>query len=380
MSKRIIQLTAIDVSMVTLLTPLNRALKEQGYEVHLVCSAGDYVKDFYEDGFQLHEVNITRNIAPLKNLRSIIELVKIFKRVNPDIIHVHTPVAAVLGRIAAKLSGMPNIVYTAHGFYFHEGMPLKKYLFYFYIEKYVGRYFTDYIFTQSIEDYKIARKFKFLKNESNHIHIGNGVDIEKTFRYDSFNSKIAEEIRQKHNINEENLIVTFIGILEKEKGILDFINSYEKLTNKNVTFIIIGGLPEGERDVETYQKLSKLKNPNIILTGHIDNVNQYLYTSDVFCLPSYREGMPRSIIEAMTMKNAILATNIRGSREEVVHGKTGYLFEKYDSEAIAFYIDKINNDRELLKQLQEASYNRALLMYDERKVLEKQLEIFSKFE
>src|SRR5699024_7595510 len=99
---------------------------------------------------------------------------------------------------------------------------------------------------------------------------------------------------------------------------------------------------------------------------------------DVFCLPSYREGMPRSIIEAMAMKNAVLATNIRGSKEEVLHNETGFLFDVRNSNQIAYYIDELNNDREKLEYFKKNGQKRAKLLFDEDKVVNKQIEIYKK--
>ncbi|RIL33664.1 glycosyltransferase, partial [Staphylococcus equorum] len=253
------------------------------------------------------------------------------------------------------------------------------YMLFFNIEKYIGKYFTDYIFTQSVEDFETARKNNFLKNSSNYLHISNGVDIKNKFNPNLQEKNLINQIKTENNIKDKYLIVTFIGRLVKEKGIIELLNSYEKLKNKNVKFIIIGGLPQGERDNKTINLIEKFKNNNnIIFTNHIINVNEYLKMSDIFCLPSYREGMPRSIIEAMAMKNAVLATNIRGSREEVLHNETGYLFDVYDSQIIADYIDVLNEDRQKLDLFKENGYERAKALYDEEKVINKQIEIYKK--
>ena len=322
---KVLQVTAIDMTMNNFLYPLNKESKKQGMEVHCLCSKGPNVDIIKRNGFYFHEVNIDRKINIVKNLKSIIMMVKVFRIVKPDIVHVHTPVAGVLARIAAKIAKVPNIIYTAHGFYFHDGMDKVKYNIFFNIEKYIGRYFTDYIFTQSIEDFEVAKKNKFLKN-NNYLHISNGVDLKVKFNPDIKGNE--NEIIKKNSFKDNELIVTFIGRLVKEKGIIEFLNSYERLKTKNIKYVIIGGLPQGERDTETINFIEMFKkNENIIFTDHVSNVNDYLSISDIFCLPSYREGMPRSIIEAMAMRNAVLATNIRGSREEVIHNETGYLFD-----------------------------------------------------
>lgn len=376
---RIIQVTAIDMTMNNFLNPLNKASKKKGYEIHCVCSKGPYEEEIKSNGYYFHNVSIDREINVKKNVKSVLKMIKLFKSIKPDIVHVHTPVAAVLGRIAAKIAKVPTVIYTAHGFYFHEGMPTKKYKIFFYIEKYIGRYFTDYIFTQSEEDFEVARKNKFLKNKNNYVLIGNGINLDNKFNIDKFSEGHTEALRKKYKIGENDIVVSFIGRLVKEKGILDLLESYKHLESKNVKFLIIGSLPQGERDTETLKLLEKFKdNSNIIFTGQVTNVNEHLYLSDIFCLPSYREGMPRSIIEAMSMRNAVIATNIRGSREEVLHNETGYLCNVGASKEIAMYIDDLVKHQSKMDDFKKNGLKRARNLYDENKVIEKQLNIFEK--
>ncbi|TDL93391.1 glycosyltransferase family 1 protein [Macrococcus brunensis] len=378
---KILQITAIDMTMNNFLRPLNIASKKAGWEVHCACSEGPFTDDIKKDNFKFHHVNIDRKIKPISNIKSIIQIIRLIRRIKPDIVHVHTPVASVLGRVAAKIAGAPTIIYTAHGFYFHEGMNKKQYKLFFNIEKYIGRFCTDYILTQSQEDYQIAKDNKFLKTKynKNYVCISNGIDLDQKYNIELKNPALHQKIRKELNIPENHLIVTFIGRLVKEKGIIDLLNAFHHLSDKNVTFIILGGLPQGERDVETYHKLEVYRSKeNFKFMGHVSNADEYLFISDIFSLPSYREGMPRSIIEAMAMKNAILATNIRGSREEVLHGETGYLFQVNDSKKMAQYIDELNNNREMLENMKEAGLQRAQGLYDENDVVKKQLEIFDK--
>lgn len=379
---KIVQLSAIDMTLNNFMYPLNRATKDQGIDVHCVSSKGPYYDNIIKDGFEFHDVTIARKISPLQNLKSIMDLVKLFKKIKPDIVHVHTPVASVLGRIAAKIANVPVIIYTAHGFYFHDGMTEKQYKFYFNIEKYIGRFCTDYIFTQSEEDYDVAVKHRFLsrRKRKNYVCISNGIDLDGKYNINHFSDNTKSFLRKKYNLKETDLVVSFIGRLVKEKGIIDLLEAYPLLNSNNVKFLVIGGLPQGERDTDTFEKLKTYENnPNIIFTGHVDNVNEHLYLSDIFCLPSYREGMPRSIIEAMAMGNAVLATNIRGSREEVLHNETGFLFPTGDSQSIAKYIDDLAFDNEKLKTFKQNGLERAHELYDENKVVEKQLNIFNKY-
>ncbi|SUM84442.1 glycosyltransferase family 4 protein [Staphylococcus saprophyticus] len=378
---KIIQIAAIEGTHLKLLKALNEKCVENGLEVHCVCTIDENRGELQKQGVEVHNIKIDRKISPIENIKSVFKLVKLFRKEKPDIVHTHTPVASVLGRIAAKIAKVPNIIYTAHGFYFHDGMTKKQYNIYFYIEKIIGKFCTDYIFTQSEEDYLTAMQNKFLKSNknSNYLHISNGIDLNNEFNINKFNEKNIDKIRIQHKIKNNDIIVTFIGRLVKEKGIIDFLESYSKLKSKNVKFIVLGGLSESERDKDTINIIEKYKkNTDIIFTGKVSNVNDYLATSDIFCLPSYREGMPRSIIEAMAMKNAVIATNIRGSREEVVENETGFLVPLRASKYISNKIDELVANDEKLSNFKNAGYLRAVEMYNEETVVKKQLNIFEK--
>lgn len=378
---RIVQLTAIDASQQRLLRTLNVKTIAEGIEVHSIAKEYEDASLMRKDGIIFHDINFDRKISPISNVKTIISLTKVLKIIKPTIVHVHTPVAAVLGRIAAKVAKVPVVIYTAHGFYFHEGMSKKQYNLFFNIEKYIGRYFTDYIFTQSYEDYELAKKHKFLsrQNRNNYLCISNGIDLENKFNFDNINNEEIIKLKDKLNIADNEIVVSFIGRLVEEKGIFDLLDAL-KYTKSKVKLIIIGSSHVSERDKEAALKLKEFENrSDIIFTGHVTNAEDYLYLSDIFCLPSYREGMPRSIIEAMSMKNAILATNIRGSREEVVHGETGYLFETKYPEEIAKYIDELNENPTLLDEMKEKGYKRCYELYNEKDVVEKQIKVFKNY-
>lgn len=372
---KIIQISAIDATMGSLLKRLNEISMKEGYEVIGVCSKGCKTEKLRSEGFNIHNINIDRKISPISNLKSIYEMYKYFREEKPDIVHVHTPIAAVLGRVAAKLAKVPNIIYTAHGFYFHENMKPIVYKIFFYIEKIVAKTCTDFIFTQSEEDSKTSIDNKFMKNERI-LAIGNGVDVFGKFNPINVDKEEIKNLYKELNINNKDKVVSFIGRLVKEKGIFDLLNSYEYMT-QNVKILIIGDIDQGDRDIETKNMLEKYKeNKNIIFTGSRSDIANLLYISDIFCLPSYREGMPRSIIEAMSMECAVVATNIRGSREEVIDGKTGYLVNIDSPKDIANKVDELFNNEHLLNSMKQEGRRRAEQIYDEDIVVRKQLKVF----
>ena len=302
---------------------------------------------------------------------------KFFKKEKPDIVHVHTPIAAVLGRIAAKLARVPNIIYTAHGFYFHDNMKPYLYRVFFSIEKYIGRFFTDYIFTQSQEDKETASRSKFLKDNNKIICISNGVDVNGKFNSDNISKDEIEKLYDEFGIKPDDKIVSFIGRVVREKGIIELMEAFMKINNEKVKLLIIGDVFEGERDLETIKEIQKYKsNKNIIFTGIRDDIPSLLYISDIFCLPSYREGMPRSIIEAMAMECAVIATNIRGCREEVIPNETGYLVPVKSIEPIYDKIEFLLNNEDILECMKKKGRERAKLLYNEKRVVETQIKIY----
>lgn len=372
---KIVQVCAIDETMDKLLKTLNKNLIREKYEVIGVCSKGNLKKNISDIGVVLKNINIDRKIRITSNIKSIYSMYRLFKDEKPQIVHVHTPIAAVLGRIAAKLAKVPIIVYTAHGFYFHENMSSLKYKLFLNIEKLMGRHFTDYIFTQSMEDFEIAINCKF-QNRFQVMAIGNGVDVNMRFNPSNIKDERIQELYKKLNIFKNEIVVTFVGRLVEEKGILDLLKSYEYIKSK-VKFIVVGDVFQGDRYENINYEIYKYKNnENIKFIGKVSNIEEILSITDIFCLPSYREGMPRSIIEAMSMKCAIVATNIRGSREEVVDGETGFLVNLKSPSEIAEKIDILSSNNNLLESMKQKSRERALSLYDEETVVKKQIDIF----
>ena len=171
---KVLQLTAVDFTVKKLLLPLIDEMKSQGYEVHVACFKDEIGESLEEKGYVIHHVPFKRNLNVFSHLISLVILINLFKKEKYSIVHTHTPVASLIGRFAAKVVRTPLTVYTAHGFYFHEHMGKTAYAIFYSIEKVWARWFSDYLFLQSLEDYQLAVKKKF-KRINNLVHINNGV-------------------------------------------------------------------------------------------------------------------------------------------------------------------------------------------------------------
>jgi glycosyltransferase involved in cell wall biosynthesis len=191
-------------------------------------------------------------------------------------------------------------------------------------------------------------------------------------------------MRAEFKTAEDEQIICFIGRLVREKGILELMEAFEKIIEENdqVKLMIVGDAAS-DRDQETKKILKELLEKEkfrdkIIMTGYRKDIPALIALSDLFVLPSHREGMPRSIIEAMMMAKPVVATNIRGCREEVVDSRTGYLVPVEAPAELAAKISKILSDAELKETMGQAGRKRALELYDEDKVIERQLEVLDR--
>ena len=372
---KVCHICAVDFTLNHFLLPLIDRMKNEGWDVYAICSRGSNSKDLKDKGYNLINVDIPRNLNPILIIKTIISLYKEFKKNKFDIIHVHTPVASVVGRIAAKLAGVPLVIYTAHGFYFHENMSIFKFYIYLYIEKFFA-YFTDLIFFQSIEYYNISKKHNFLDDDKL-FHIGNGVDSTIFIPKSIID---MSKTKKKLGIPDNSFVIGSICRLVEEKGILEFLDAAEMISKiyPDVYFLLIGSRLDTEHNTninkQIFSKKKKLGD-KLLLLGHRNDIPELLSILDIFCLPSWREGLSRSIIEAMFMAKPIITTNIRGCREQVDHKKNGLIIPIKSSKKIFNSVKFLINDPDTRKKFGKNARKKAIKFYDEKNVLSFQIKI-----
>ncbi len=289
---------------------------------------------------------------------------------NYDLVHTHAPVASVLGRVAAKLAGVKRIVYTAHGFYFHDDMPRHKYALYHGIEKSVAQ-ITDRILVQSQEDFDTAVTTGLGSAEKIR-YLGNGIDL-KRFDMTVLNEERRAALREELRVPQSRgPILGITGRITEEKGFGELIEALSFLHEDfpEAHLIVIGGQLSTERDAFQDRLVDFIGehglDSHVTFTGFRSDVPELLSLLDVFVLPSYREGLPRSILEAMAMELPVVATRIRGCREAVVDQVTGLLVPARDSRALKGAISQILSDRELASRFGKAGRERVERTFDEQ--------------
>jgi len=369
---KICQLCTVDFTLYHFLLPLMKEMRAAGHDVVGICADGPLLEPVRDAGFRVEAAPLARSFNPVRTIKSFVGLYKLFRRERFDLIHVHTPAAAFIGRFAARLAGVPSIVYTAHGFYFHEHMPWPKRGLVIAMEWLAGR-FTHTLFTQSEEDAATARRLGLCRT-GDVLAIGNGSDPARFHPNSSEDAR--QQLRASLDANDERPVIIMIGRLVAEKGYPELVEAMRILDAH--LWIVGERLPSDHaraigdtlRAIEEDPELGR----KIKLLGYRTDVPDLLRAGDIFVLPSHREGMPRSIIEAMLTGLPVVATNIRGSRELVIDGETGILVPVGAAKDLSAALQKLVADHEARTRMGTAGLDRARDRYDEANVIRRQLE------
>lgn len=378
---RILQLSGADYTVKNQLLPLIDRCR-QFADVEIACAAGPDSERLARQGYRFHAIPFSRSESPLDHLRALAATVRLLRRERYDLLHTHTPIAAAIARVAAAIARVPLVVNTAHGFYFHEHMPAWKYRVHLFAEWFLGR-LTDFSFFQSREDLQSALAHGICRRETG-LWISNGIDLA---RFDPDRPGLPEAaaaIRDSLQIPREAVLVTMVGRLVREKGYYELLEAFRRSARArpDLHLMIIGPEQDGDRDgvlaaIRAAQS-DAVTGSRLRYAGYQTDLPAYLKASDLFVLPSHREGMPRTIIEAMAMGLPVIATEIRGCREEVVPEETGLLVPPRQAGPLAQAIARLASDGPLRRRMGDRAREAARAQYDERQVLERQAEVLQR--
>jgi len=254
-----------------------------------------------------------------------------------DFIHCHSPIGGVIARLAAHKKKTP-VVYTAHGFHFYKGAPLKNWLVYYPIERYLSR-FTDVLITINKEDYSRAKKY-FRAGRIEYIP-GVGLDIGK-FR-DVVIDRAAK--RKEIGVPEDAFVLVSVGELNRNKNHEVIVKALAKLKNKRIYYVICGSGP-----LEKYLKnlITELcLGRHVKLLGYRADIPDILKAADVFAFPSKREGLGLAALEAMASGLPIITSNVHGIVDYSISGITGFTCKPTDIQGFANAIDVLLKDESL---------------------------------
>lgn len=333
--KKVLYVTTVSRTINAFLIPHINMLLDNGYEVHCACSIDKPVdKELQRRGVKIFEVPFSRNPLGIGNIKAFIKLEELQRINDYDIVHVHTPIAAIYGRLLKLNFPSLRIIYTAHGYHFLKGGSKLGWILYYPIEKIMAK-FTDVTININKEDYEITKEK--LKHKKCYLLNGVGLDLDK---YKKLSSKEIQEKRKEFGIKDKDFVVLMIAEINKNKNHIQLINAMDILKDKypNIKVLCIGDGTLKE-SLEKQIILRNLQN-NIFVLGYRLDVNKLINISDIGILLSHREGLPRNIMEFMACGRKVIATDIRGCRDIVCNYNVGTLVKVGDYEETARAIEK----------------------------------------
>ena len=344
--KKIAHITTSSISHKILVDKLT-VLQKKGYDIHFISSKEGYDAELMKNyNFTLKFIKMRRKINIFSDFISIIKMTRLLRQEKYDIVHTHTAKAGVIGRIAAKLAKIPIVVHTSHGLPFYENQSLLKNKMYRLFEK-IGSYFCDAISSQNKEDLEEMKKFAPNKSV---FYEGNGVDLQLLDRLrEEISSEGLKDIEKQLNIKESTKIILVGARFEPIKNhdfLLQGLRELKKLQADFVCILAGKGVLKNEikSKIDQYG-LSK----HVIMIGYQLNIYPYIELADIVALTSIKEGIPRIIMEAMSYEKPIVATNVLGTRELVIHETNGLLVSLQDVNYLACAFHRLLKDDHLRK-------------------------------
>lgn len=294
--------------------PYFEMLKKDGWQVD-VAARNDYENPSdckIPNCDNYFNIEFDRNPFSIANIRAYKELKYIIDNGEYDIVHCHTPVAGVLTRLAAR--GARNkgtkVFYTAHGFQFCKGAPLKDWILYYPVERFCARY-TDYLITINHEDYDLVKN-KFGK-DINVVYVsGVGIDVEK---YSNAKVDILKK-KQELGIDKDAFVILSIGELIHRKNHIEAIKAIKNINTDKKLVYLIAGSGELKDTIQEYIKMNNLDD-KIKLLGYRRDAYELYKIADLYLMPSKREGLAVSLMEALASGDNVICTDVRGCRDLV---------------------------------------------------------------
>lgn len=346
--------------------------REHGFDVHCVSGPGAYLAELARDGFPVHEVPLTRMLRPAEDVKAVAALVRLFRRERFILVHTHTPKTALLGQLAARIAGVPHIVNTIHGLLGHDTVPMPRRAALALIDR-ATCVLASALLSQSREDVDHAVAQRMCRPAKIR-HLGQGIDLR---RFDPARVADRGSLRAQLGMPSNGLVIAMVARFTREKGYPEFLAMARRLAAERTdAHFLAVGTSLAERDgVHVGAAESGLAGRLTILVDRRDMPEIYA-CADLVVLPTYREGFPRSVVEASAMAIPVVTTQIRGCREAVVDGQTGLLVPPGDVDALYDAVASLCADPARCARMSAAARSRALVEFDEQRVCDRVVALY----
>ena len=323
--KKLIRITTVPLSLEKLLENQGQYFKAF-YDITFISSNPEQLKQTAEkQGVSYFPLGMTRKITPLQDLRCLIQLYHFLRKEKPLIVHTHTPKAGIVGMLAARLAGVPIRLHTIAGLPLMETKGLKRWLLIL-VER-ITYFCATKVYPNAegllkfVLENRLAprKKLKVIGKGSS-----NGIDTSYFSKGQVEETKVSV-LRESLKIKSSDFIFCFVGRLVGDKGVNELVHAFCEVQNEipEAKLLLVGPY---ETDLDPLEKITQKRintNPNIITTGFQADIRPYLVLSDTFVFPSYREGFPNVVLQAIAMEVPCIVSDINGCNEIIREGETG---------------------------------------------------------
>lgn len=326
------------------------AAQELGIEFHIAGNWTGYNnsserrEDEKKYGIKIHQIDFIRAPYDPRNIKAYKQVIELLKREKFDVIHCNTPIGGVIGRLAGKRCDVKTIIYQAHGFHFYKGAPKINWLIYYPIEKWLAHY-TDALITINHEDYIKAQTFHLNNHGKVYYVPGVGIDLSEFDNIEQY----RKEKRLELGLKDDDIAIISVGELNKNKNNSTIILALDKIKNSSIHYFLCGTGEEQNNLQVLVEKLGLEKNVHFL--GYRKDIKELYSATDFFVMPSIREGLSRSIMEAMASGLPCIVSKIRGNVDLIENNIGGILCSPNSAEEFANAIEKciFFNSKELGK-------------------------------
>ena len=372
---RLVHVTTADISLSLLLGPQLRAFRDAGYEVIGASAPGPFVAELESWGIEHRPLaHATRAMAPHRDAAALAELYRLFRDLRPAIVHTHNPKPGVYGRLAASAARVPAVVNTVHGLYALPEDSWRKRTVVYSLERLAARG-SDAELVQNPED--IDTLLRIGVPSSKVRLLGNGVDLE---RFTPPDPAVRAAVRAELGVGPDTVVCGVVGRLVWEKGYREVFAAARRLrtTAPDVVVVVVGPDDPQKADGVDAAAIAAAEADGVRFLGMRDDVERLYAGMDLYVLASYREGFPRSAMEAAASALPVVATDIRGCRQVVETGRTGLLVPVRDAVALAEAIATIANDPDRRTAMARAARAKAEAEFDQTTQIRITLETYAR--
>ncbi|MFI5451856.1 glycosyltransferase family 4 protein [Pedobacter sp. UC225_61] len=368
---KLVRITTVPLSLQKLIAGQMKYMSEHGFKVTMISSDFEGKDQLSADEqAEFIPVNMTRTISPFADLKSLYQLIKVFRKLKPQIVHTHTPKAGLLGMLASFITGVPIRLHTVAGLPLMETKGAKRKILAL-VEQLTYTCATKvYPNSSNLKEFIIQEKFtktdklKVIGNGSS-----NGINTKAFQRTDEVMQK-ATALGQQYGILPTDFTFVFVGRLVKDKGIEELVQAFHLLAVKYPDLkLLLVGPEEKELDPLSSQCLEIINtNKAIIAVGYQNDVKPYLALSKALVFPSYREGFPNVPMQAGCFNLPAIVTNINGCNEIIIEGENGLIIPAKDSNALRSAMESLYLDRNSYYYMAAQARTMIVDRYEQQKV------------